>query len=138
MPFRIFRKVGGICLINSKRHGTFLDALDLLGGQALFPALDVGPAVAPDPASDVLLDRIIRPRVLGHDSLRGLRVVQTQAPKEVTKGRERILGEVFVPDEGWWTVDATCAWLGTSDDYVPFFETGDGAMRIVSVGAPGI
>lgn len=44
--------------------------------------------------------------------------------------------EVYLEGEGWLAVDATCTWLGTSRDYVPWLRTDDGHMPIVYVSMP--
>lgn len=46
--------------------------------------------------------------------------------------------EVHLEGEGWLPVDATCPWLGTSADYLPFFRTSDGHMPIVYLAMPRI
>jgi len=44
--------------------------------------------------------------------------------------------EVFLDGEGWLALDATCTWLGTSRDYVPWLRTDDGHMPVVYVSLP--
>ncbi len=46
--------------------------------------------------------------------------------------------EVHLEGEGWLPVDATTPWLGTSEDYLPFFRTSDGRMPIVYLALPRI
>jgi transglutaminase-like putative cysteine protease len=46
--------------------------------------------------------------------------------------------EVHLEGEGWLPVDATTPWLGTSEDYLPFFRTSDGRMPIVYLAMPRI
>jgi transglutaminase-like putative cysteine protease len=44
--------------------------------------------------------------------------------------------EVHLAGEGWLPVDATTPWLGISEDYVPWFGTSDGEMRLVHLAWP--
>jgi hypothetical protein len=46
--------------------------------------------------------------------------------------------EVHLDGEGWIPVDATCTWLGTSEDYIPLFQTSDGHMPILHLAKPTI
>ena len=46
--------------------------------------------------------------------------------------------EVHLDGEGWIPVDATCTWLGVSEDYIPFFETLDGHMPFLHLKKPTI
>ncbi len=39
--------------------------------------------------------------------------------------------EVYITGEGWVSVDPAASWLGTSDDYIPFFISEDGTISFV-------
>jgi transglutaminase-like putative cysteine protease len=49
-----------------------------------------------------------------------------------------VWAEVQIAGEGWIPVDPTCAWLGTSVDYLPFFATEDGTMSVLQLRKPTI
>ncbi len=53
-------------------------------------------------------------------------------------GQGHVWTEVRLGDRGWVPVDATATWLGTSEDYVPFFVTDDGAMPILYLAMPTV
>ncbi len=65
----------------------------------------------------------------------GLRARQT-AGWVPPLGSGHVWSEVWIDDRGWLPVDATCRWLGTSADYVPWFLTEDGEMPIVYLSWP--
>lgn len=49
-----------------------------------------------------------------------------------------VWAEVCLDGEGWLPVDPTTPWIGTSDDYVPWFMTNDGEMPILYLSMPVI
>ncbi len=65
----------------------------------------------------------------------GLRARQT-AGWVPPLGSGHVWTEVHLSGRGWLPVDATCRWLGTSADYVPWFLTEDGEMPIVYLAMP--
>ena len=42
-----------------------------------------------------------------------------------------IWAQVYLPEEGWVSVDPTGSWLGTSNDYIPFVISENGKMSIL-------
>ncbi len=51
-------------------------------------------------------------------------------------GAGHVWAEVFLEGEGWIPVDATTTWLGTSFDYLPFFQSKTGPAPFLYVAAP--
>jgi transglutaminase-like putative cysteine protease len=46
--------------------------------------------------------------------------------------------EAYLEGQGWLTLDPTCPWLGTSSDYLPWFQNADGNLEIAYLSLPTI
>jgi hypothetical protein len=47
-----------------------------------------------------------------------------------------VWSEVYLEGRGWLPVDTTCPWLGTSQDYFPWFASEDGELHVLYLSMP--